>query len=113
MSSSVRVHELFPGPGGLSNKAADYSGTIVAVAAMSSRQAHVLVHKDAWAKDPEHPLGILWKYRSDHQPTYRLFTGETAYGSQLRHGARKRAIVAWMRSVLDGVANLRAAGTPC
>jgi hypothetical protein len=98
---SVRVYELFPVAGGFSNQTADYDGTTVAVAAGSSKQAHALAHKDVWASDPDDPLGILWVYRRGESPDHRLFSRDRVYGNQVRHGAGKRAIVAWMRGVLE------------
>jgi hypothetical protein len=100
MSDSVKLYELYPVPGGFSNQTADYSGTTVAVAATSNKQAHALAHKKAWATDPDNPLGVLWVYRKGESPDHELFNGDRVYGSQLRHGAGKRAVGAWMRALL-------------
>ena len=43
----------------------------------------------------------LWAYRKGESPDHTLFNGDRVYGSQLRHGAGKRAIVAWMQGLLD------------
>jgi hypothetical protein len=102
MSNSVKVYELYPVPGGFSNRTTDYSGTTIAVAAASNDQAHDLAQKDVWAADPDDPLGILWVYRRGETPDHKLFNGDRVYGNEVgvRHGASKRAIVTWMRSVL-------------
>jgi hypothetical protein len=97
---SVKVYELFPVAGRFSNQTVDYAGATVAVAATSSKQAHALAHKDVWASDPDDPLGILWTYQRGGSPDHTLFNGDRVYGNQVRHGAGKRAIAAWMRSVL-------------
>ena len=91
-----------PVAGGFSNSTADDAGTTVAVAANSSKQAHALAHKDEWASDSDDPLGILWANRKGEAPDHKLFNGDRVYGNEVgvRHGASKRAIVTWMRSVL-------------
>ena len=99
-SMSVKVYELYPVGGGFSNNSQDYVDAIVAVAAKSSKQAHALAHRAVWANDPADPMGILWTSRRGQSPDHRLFTGDRVYGNQVRRGAGKRAISAWMRQVL-------------
>jgi hypothetical protein len=103
MNDSVRVYELYPVPTGFSNRTADYAGTIIAVAAPSNDEAHNLAERDVWAEDPLNPLGILWTSRRGTGPDHKLFNDDQVYGNGVigvRHGATKRAIVAWMQAVL-------------
>jgi len=102
VSTRIKVYELFPVGGSFSNDTRDYAGKTVAVAATSSRQAHALAHKRVWATDAESPMGMLCVYERGQPPDHALFNGDRVVGSQVRHGAGKRAIRAWMRQVLDG-----------
>jgi hypothetical protein len=95
---STRVYELYPVPGGFSNQTTDYMGTIVAVAATSSKQAHALAHKKVWANNP---VGALWVYQRGTPPDHKLFNGDRVVGKQVGSGAGKRAIGDWMRRVLE------------
>jgi len=104
---ATKVYELYPGGrSGFSNQTADYQGEIVAVAAVSNRQAHYLAHANVWASDPDNPRGILWRYsRGAGAPgDHWLFTGARIYGlggiGVIRRNAGKRAIGAWMREAL-------------
>jgi hypothetical protein len=101
---SMKVYELFAQPGGgFSNRAADHEGTIFAVAADSSEQAHELAANDAWAAGPDDPVGILWVYRRGEPRDHQLFNGYRVWGNdvhEVHHGAGKTAIVTWMRGVL-------------
>jgi hypothetical protein len=101
MSNQIRVYELYPVPvGGFSNRTDDYSGTRVAVAASSSKQAHDLAGSDVWAAAPDEPLGILWVARRGEAPDHRLFNGDRRYGNHVGHGAGKQAIATWMRAII-------------
>jgi hypothetical protein len=90
--------------GGFSNRTADHEGTIFAVAADSSEQAHELAANDASAAGPDDPVGILWVYRRGAQPRdHQLFNGDRAWANdvhEVHHCAGKTTIVTWMRGVL-------------
>lgn len=76
--TEVKVYELFPTEDEkFSLYAKDYNGRIIAVAAVSVKQAFFMAYSNMWADDPDNPLGIIWKYdkwRTDNN--CQLFTGE-------------------------------------
>jgi hypothetical protein len=100
----MKVYELFAQPGGgFSNRTADHEGTIFAVAADSSEQAHEVAANDAWAAGPDDPVGILWVYRRGAQRAITSCSWRRVWGNdvhEVHHGAGKTAIVTWMRGVL-------------
>ena len=98
-----RIYVLYPSGGGFSNDTIDYHGTSYAVAAASSRQAHVLARGGVWATDPARPQGIVEIYeKGTGEPgDHRLWCGcRVFWGLGVRHGAGARAITAAMRKHL-------------
>lgn len=97
----IKVYELFPTIKGFTNSVLGYSGSIVAIAAVSIKQAYYFGFNGVWADNDGRPLGIVWKYErgrpgGDHQ----LASGEWTYpnGGAPRHGDGVRAVTQFLES---------------
>jgi len=67
MGKQIRVYEIYPLGSGFTTKSVYYKGEIVAVAAVSIKQAYYFAANDEWAAvDAEQPTGIIWKYSKDN-----------------------------------------------
>lgn len=104
MNKPVKVYELYPANGGLSVKTVDYHGLIIAVAAVSVKQAYYFASNNVWADKPEEPLGIIWTYdKWKNGPDHTFWNGTTGYGltgygeTSPQHGEGKKAISKWMK----------------
>ena len=93
----IRVYELFPlGLGEYSTRMADYGGTVLAVAAVSHRQALVLARQRIWINPAvEDPIGIISRYT--HRAGIRLWCGCEGHGvigGDVSHGASLKTLKA-------------------
>lgn len=90
----IRVYELFPNGVSISCKTENYSGTVMAVAAGSIRQAYACAYNDSWI-NPKHryPVGIISVHGRDQRPV--LWCGCEGYGPS--HGAGITAL----RNMID------------
>lgn len=98
-----KLYVIYPTGGGFSNDTVDYRGTSYAIAAASSRQAHVLANQDVWAKSADQPQGIVEIYRRDlgAPGDHQLWCGCRIFGGlNLRHLAGVRAIRGAMKEHL-------------
>jgi hypothetical protein len=103
MNKPVKVYELYPANGGLSVRTIDYRGEIMAVAAVSVKQAYYYASNDIWADNPDEPAGILWtydKWESINGPDHTFWNGTKAYGGGgINHMDKKQAISRWMKEM--------------
>lgn len=101
-----RVYELYPVPDGHSAQSVEYHGYMVAIAAVSIKQAFYFAYNFIWANVQE-PLGILYKYQRDRENGDHLLpSGEWAYPMDGFHPPRHDEGITVIRTFLKDVLEL-------